>query len=673
MVIPSRVRGVSLFAAAVLFGSGLFQLMPAAADTVAEVQTRLLEGVKYLADDERDGRGVGTEGLDEAAEFVRQQFIDAGLQVKGIAEDGFQSFTMVIGTELDSPNTLVLAGPDGEKLALEYDQDFRTCSFGSSGTLDADIVFVGYGIDAEDEKYREFEAVEVQGKVVLLMRRTPQQSNPHSAFAGAHGGFSRHGDLRTKISNAYGQGAAAVLLVNDPYSSRKSKEDDEKLIAKAKEEAEVARKALAEAEGDETKLAEAQQAVQSAEGRLAEVTERAQETDPDPLIEFGYGGNASDRQMPIFHIKQAVADRLLESALGKSLVEIESEIDQDLKPQSAVLAGWKAEGTASIRQVRADVKNVIGVLEGEGPLADETIVIGAHYDHVGLGGEGSLAPGVEAVHNGADDNASGTAALIELARDLAARTTKLPRRLVFIAFTGEERGLIGSARYVKEPIYPLDKTIAMFNMDMVGRLQDDKLTVFGTGTSPRWEELVKTTGAQQDFQLTLKPDGFGPSDQSSFYGEKIPVLHFFTGNHSDYHRPSDDWEKINVPGMLRVIDMLKDVVVATAENPERPTYLEVARTTQGRSGDSRPYFGSIPDFGTEQEGYPITGVSPGSPAERGGLKSGDVIVELGGQKVGGLEDFDSALRKFSAGDEVVVVVLRNGQRVELKVVLDKPR
>jgi len=669
---PNRIRrrlpwGILSIVAGLLTAGWL----PVFGDAVPEAQTRLLEGVKYLASDDLDGRGVGTDGLDEAAEFVRQAFIDAGLKVGGVADDGFQQFTMTIGTELDSPNALEFTGPDGETIALEYDQDFRTCSFGSSGEFDSEVVFVGYGIDAADKDYQELQDIDVKGKVVLVMRRVPQQGNPHGAFAGPHGGFSRHAELRTKVSNAYGAGAKAVILVNDPYAGRKSKQDDEKLVRRAQTAVSAAQKALDTA--DESKVADAKKKLKDAQSTLAETLQRAKQTDLDPLIEFGYGGSAADRQMPILHVKQSVANRLLQAALGKSLHEIEAAIDKDLKPQSAALSGWKARGSAAVRKVETDVKNVIGVLEGEGPLADETIVIGAHYDHVGLGGEGSLAPGVEAVHNGADDNASGTVALIELAHRFAARQEKPSRRLVFIAFTAEERGLIGSARYVKEPVFPIDNTIAMFNMDMVGRMKNDKLTVFGSGTSQRWNDLLESTGEQQNFKLTLKPDGFGPSDQSSFYAEKIPVLHFFTGNHSDYHRPSDDWDKINVEGMLRVTDMIEDVVDATLDDDQRPDYVEVKRKTTAARGGSRPYFGSIPDFGTEQEGYPITGASPGSPADKGGLKGGDVIVKLGGKKIGNLEDFDSALRGFSAGDEVEVIVKRDGKDVQLKVLLDKPR
>jgi hypothetical protein len=290
-----------------------------------------------------------------------------------------------------------------------------------------------------------------------------------------------------------------------------------------------------------------------------------------------------------------------------------------------------------------------------------------------MGGEGSLAPGSREVHNGADDNASGTAGLLELARRLGEREQKLPRRVVFLAFTGEERGLLGSAHYVKEPLFPLDKTIAMLNMDMIGRLEGDRLTVFGTGTAPVWNDWLDPAAQTTRLQLAKKPEGFGPSDHASFYAKRIPVLHLFTGTHSDYHRPSDDWDKINFAGMMQVIDLVETLVVRTAENPEPPQYVEVqGRASMERDG-ARPYFGSIPDFSSDAEGYAIQGVAPGSPAEVAGIQGGDVIVRLGGSQIGGLDDFDLALRKFSAGQEVEVVVRRGGEEVNLKATLAKPR
>ncbi|HVV99210.1 MAG TPA: M28 family peptidase, partial [Planctomycetaceae bacterium] len=258
-------------------------------------------------------------------------------------------------------------------------------------------------------------------------------------------------------------------------------------------------------------------------------------------------------------------------------------------------------------------------------------------------------------------------------RRFASRKTKLPRRLVFIAFTGEEKGLFGSAEYVKNPVFPLEKTIAMINMDMVGRLQDDKLTIFGTGTSSIWPAMLERLAKQDKFELTMKPEGFGPSDQSSFYAKEIPVLHFFTGNHTDYHRPSDDWEKINISGMNRVADMVEQVVTEVDQAPEKPDYIRVKSASMGPGDGSRPYFGSIPNFGSDKPGYALQAVAPNSPAEKAGLKGGDRIIKMAGKKIDNLEDFDLALRKLQAGETVEVVVARDDKEVTVKVTLDKPR
>ena len=285
---------------------------------------------------------------------------------------------------------------------------------------------------------------------------------------------------------------------------------------------------------------------------------------------------------------------------------------------------------------------------------------------------GSFLPDVKEIHNGADDNASGTAVLVEIAREFATRKQKLPRRLVFIAFTGEERGLLGSSHYTREPVFPLDSTVAMLNMDMVGRLKENKLVVYGTDTAPQFDPLVDKLNDSYKFAITKQPGGFGPSDHAAFYARKIPVLHFFTGSHEDYHRPSDDWEKVNVDGMRRVGGMVADAAMAIAQADGRPEY-QASKSPQIARGGDRPYFGSIPDFTQNQPGYALTGVSSGSPAERAGLQAGDTIVQLGDSKIGNLEDFDSALRKYKAGDRVNVVVKRGEEEVKLQVTLDPPR
>ncbi len=646
-------------------------------ETPGDAKTRLTESLNYLASDELEGRGVGTKGLDVAAEFVSKGFKDAGLNVTVAGGDPFQEFSMTTGAKLGSPNSLKLVGPDGKVIELVIDKDFQVCSFGATGTFNGELVFGGYAIDGKDEKYQDLEGIDVKGKVVVVIRKTPRQGEANGPFPAAHGGQSRHADLRAKISYTFGKGASAILFVNDEASGKK---EIEQAKQRAKDAAEpvvdAAEVLLAVDAANEVAVKEARVKLDEAVKKAKQAREAAAKVETDVLMKFGYAGYNQNAAGPIFHISQVAIDQALKPALKKSLAELEVEIDKDLKPLSAQLTGWKAEGQANVEIVKADVKNVVGVIEGVGPLAEETVVVGAHYDHVGYGGQNSLAPGVKEIHNGADDNGSGTVTLIELARRFATRPEKLKRRLVFIAFTAEESGLIGSERYCKEPLYPLDKTIAMINMDMVGRLKDDKLIIYGTGTSPHWKTQLERLNDTPKFALSLKPEGFGPSDQSSFYARKIPVLHFFTGTHPEYHKPGDDAHLINFDGMIRIADMVEQVVLETVQMDERPVYVEVkgaGNPNSERSGGSRPYFGSIPDLGNDAPGYALSGVSGGSPADKGGVKAGDVIVELSKNKITNLDDFDLALRKFKSGEEVEVVVTRNGERVTLKVTLGQPK
>ena len=651
---------------------GLPSLVLRAEDAPSEVTERLKADIKYLASDELEGRGVGSKGLDLAADYIRDQFARAGLDVKRVDGGAFHKFSMITDTKLGKPNVVKLTGPKGQSIELKLGSDFEVCAFGGSATVTGELVFLGYGIDAKKEHYSDLAGFDVKGKVVIVMRRVPQQAQPDSPFAAPHGGISTHAALRSKVGNAFQAGAAAILFVNDPYTNRqnaiRAHDRARDAVLQAAEEFDAVDA------GDEKKLASAKEKLGVAVRRFRTAKAQAKQDPADPLMKFGYGRGGKPRPTPIVHVTHQAINPALKAALSTDLAGLEKAIDQDLKPRSAVLKGWRAELTTSITTVRTEVKNVVGVLEGKGRRANETIVIGAHYDHVGRGGPGSLAGGSTEVHNGADDNASGTVCLIELARRFAARDKPLPRRLVFIAFTAEERGLIGSARYVNNPVFPLEDTVAMFNMDMVGRLREAKLTVFGTGTAKRFKSQVTKLGKKHQFHLSMKPSGFGPSDHSSFYGKGIPVLHFFTGTHKDYHRPGDDWEKVNLEGTSQVADLVEQIVLETALKKQRPQYVEIKTRARVNRMGSRPYFGSIPDFGRDDvTGYAIQGVAPGSPAAKGGLKGGDVLVQLGSSKIAGLDDFDLALRKFRAGETVRVVVERGGKKLTLEVKLDKPR
>lgn len=319
-------------------------------------------------------------------------------------------------------------------------------------------------------------------------------------------------------------------------------------------------------------------------------------------------------------------------------------------------------------------QNVFAVLPGRDPaMRGQYLVIGAHFDHLGTSTEGAMDPEAKgAVRRGADDNASGTAAVLELARLLAAAPTR--RSIIFANFSGEEEGLLGSAYFVEHSPVPIDSIDAMLNFDMVGRLRNDKLIVYGVATAKELPSLLDSANAPVGLRLTAQGDGFGASDQSSFYAKDVPVLHFFTDLHDDYHRASDVPEHINAGGEARVVIVAERVVREIGDRPERLTFTRaVAAAPVGATREgSDVYLGSIPDMaGGDTPGLKLTGVRAGSPADVGGLKAGDVIVEFDGKPVKDLFEYSNALYAHKPGDEVGIVVLRGGQRVTLHVKLGK--
>ena len=331
---------------------------------------------------------------------------------------------------------------------------------------------------------------------------------------------------------------------------------------------------------------------------------------------------------------------------------------------------------AAIEPVRARVHNVVGYVPGRDPeLRDEVIVVGAHYDHLGLGGSGSLAPDERAPHNGADDNASGTAALLELARYFAANPERRPARsLVFVAFTAEEMGLLGSEHFVSDPPVALERITAMVNFDMVGRLRENSLQIFGTATAEEFPALLDSLSAASGLSLQKTGDGYGPSDQTSFYARGIPVLHLFTGVHSEYHRPDDDWELINEQGLAQVAGFAVELIRAIGDRAEPLSVVEGTRPVARGGGGYGPYLGTIPDFGeVEGGGVRLSGVRPDSPAERAGLQGGDVVIVFGGTEVLNLYDYTYALRARAPGDTVVIKVRRDGRELELNAILERRR
>ncbi|WP_298417601.1 M20/M25/M40 family metallo-hydrolase [uncultured Kordia sp.] len=306
-------------------------------------------------------------------------------------------------------------------------------------------------------------------------------------------------------------------------------------------------------------------------------------------------------------------------------------------------------------------RNVIGFIDNK---AENTIIIGAHYDHLGMGGDGSLHRGDPMVHNGADDNASGVAVMLHLADKLLEGNTK--NNYLFIAFSGEEMGLLGSNYFVKNPTIDITKVNYMINMDMVGRLKKNKnLAIYGIGTSPIWQKTIEEANSEHTFDLKTNTSGVGPSDHTSFYLQDIPVLHLFTGQHVDYHKPSDDFEKLNYEGMLQISDYISRII--SIVNPQG----KIAFTKTVNESDDTPRFkvtlGVIPDYLFDGKGMRIDGISENRPAQKAGLQKGDVVIQLGEHEVMDMKTYMKALSKFENGNKTTVKVNRDGEVIEAEI------
>jgi len=423
--------------------------------------------------------------------------------------------------------------------------------------------------------------------------------------------------------------------------------------------------------------------------------------------------------LPVVAVSRQSAERILKAGgLVNSISELESALremiatsakpgqtgvrDKTLEPK--LLDSVKVTLQVDIVHREVAAANVIGILEGSDPaLKNEAIVIGAHYDHLGRGGAGSLAQREGEVHHGADDNASGTAGVIELARIFSTQRPKPRRTIVFIAFSGEEEGLLGSSYYVNHPAIPLANTVAMINMDMIGRMKDRKLIIGGMGTAPEWTSMIEranlfqgiavnagpganagssgsmplvvgingatvvSSNVSKQFLLTLNQDGFGPSDHSSFYAKQIPVLFFWTGTHPDYHKPSDTSDKINYDDEARVLTMVARVVREIDLSEKRPAYQVAKSDAAGRSTGFRVYLGTIPNYADATDGLLLDGVRDDSPAAHAGLKAGDRIVKMAGRDVRNVYDYTAALGEMKAGQEYEVEIVRGTEPLKLKI------
>lgn len=573
------------------------------------VEGRLRRDVEFLASPECEGRGPGTAGIDKAADYIARQFQKAGL--KPGPKGYFQPFEVFGTAKLAEPNRVRLRGPLGQTIDLRPGRDFEVFGASGSGRVEAAVVFVGYGVSAPRIGYEDYKDVDVAGKIVIALRHTPRWDSEFAPFDGD--AMEEHSLFSTKLALAESLKAAALVVVND--------------------------------------------ASESAEG--------------DKLMNFS-DTRASAGTIPFVHLRRSVLEPMLEAGLGTRLADLERAIDRDLQPRSAVLKGWTATIETRVARPAIPVKNVVGVLEGRGPLAGETVVIGAHYDHLGYGGPSSLAKkGTKSIHHGADDNASGTSALMELARRFASDPKRQGRRLVFIAFSAEEMGLLGSQHYCnREPLFPLAETVAMVNLDMVGRLRPDPksrkdlVLVEGTGTAKGFDELVAKLA--DGFQLNKAASSSPFSDHDSFYKKKIPVLFYWTDKHEDYHKPSDTADRINVTGLRKVTELAEKTVAHLATVPERPEYVFVPSPFKFMAG-KMPRLGIAPTYHAEVKGVLVGGVSEGGPASKAGIKTGDVIVELAGRQVTNLDTYMLILRRQRPDREIDAVVLRDGKSVRLKV------
>ncbi|HEY0078906.1 MAG TPA: M20/M25/M40 family metallo-hydrolase [Pyrinomonadaceae bacterium] len=685
-----RTKFLGLLLTAALFASSATAQQKIAAQGDAPDAARLREHVTRLASNKFEGRRTGTQGAMDAAFYIAVEFARLGLLPGGDEANvrhpqsgaserlrGYvQAFPYVAGVAAGKANSMLLstraaraAGATAttdarpSTLDLRLGEDWMPLGFSANARVEnAPIAFVGYGITSSELSHDDYKETNAQGRIAVAFTGTPDGDNPH-------GRFLRVGQTRFKAAAARDHGARALVLI-----AREENFRDDKL------------------------------------SRLA------------------YDNAGGDAGLPVVAVsRQAAAQMLGLSVVGLSELErslgggsaTERRADATSATSATTATTTKAVGfappegstlilTTDIVRQNAPAYNVVGVLEGSDPkLKDEAILIGAHYDHLGRGGDDSLAGRDGDIHHGADDNASGAAALVELARLFSLERARLRRTVVFVAFGAEEEGLLGSSFYVRHPFVPIERTVAMLNMDMIGRLRDERLIIGGVGTASEWRDwitqanekldlkitdgtegrqtdgdnqrrsmpvvygangqVVATATARQRFTLALNEDGFGPSDHSSFYAQKIPVLFFFTGTHEDYHKPSDTADRLNYEGHARIVAFIREIVRSLDRSQQRPTF-NVARRNeaQARTG-FRVYLGTVPSYAETTDGMKLDGVREDSPASKAGLKAGDRIVRMAGRDVRNVYDYTYALSEMQARQEYEIEVIRGDERLRLKI------
>jgi Zn-dependent M28 family amino/carboxypeptidase len=567
--------------------------------------------VEALASARFEGRLAGSNGERLAGDYLVAQLQQIGAKPLPGQTDFRLPFEFTAGTSDGGSRITVRTSKNRATGGAVFGAaQARALSFSDNGDVTGPLVFAGYGIvvpESQDFGYDSYATLDVKDKIVLVLRYFPEDADQKT-----RGILSRYADLRYKAMAARQHGAKAIIVVTGPRSPNA--------------------------------------------GELAPMT-----------FDTALAGSG----IVAATVTGDVATSLFESAPDKTFADVQKSLDT-ANPHVAGFAIPDVEvtvHTAVVREKRTG-RNIVGYLPATTPttgVAKPWVAVGAHYDHLGHGEAGNtLAEKDDAkkIHFGADDNASGSAAVLAIAATLA----KQPRhRNVLVGFwSGEELGLIGSSAFAAAPPLPLDTLAAYLNFDMVGRMQDNKLTVQAAGTSPAWGRILEQANVVAGFSLTVQDDPYQPTDVSTFNSASVPSLAFFTGVHTDYHKPSDTADKIDYEDLDRVADFAAAIVRRIEDAPDAPQFTKVEQQMQsgaGRAG-ARVFTGTIPDYSTDVKGLLLSGVIGGGPAEAAGLRKGDVIVEIAGQTIANIYDYTYALDVLKIGEPSKVIYVRDGKRQE---------
>ena len=577
----------------------------------AQAPSRTRAHVEALASPRLEGRLTGSAGEGLASDYLVSELRKMGAKALPGQADYRMAFDFTAGTR-DGGSTVAMTAPGGPGTPRTFSSrsEVQALSFSDNGDVTGEVVFAGYGIvvpEGQEFAYDSYATLDVKDKVVLVLRYFPEDAEQKTKAI-----LARYADLRYKALAARQRGAKAMLMVTGPRSPN------------------------------------------------------AGETVP-----MSFDTAIAGSGIVAASISGGVANALFAAAPDKTLQSAQQSLD-DANPHATGFAmpGLTVTVHANVIREKRTGHNVVAYLpatESTASVPKPWVALGAHYDHLGHGEAGNTLAGKEdagKTHFGADDNASGSAAVLAAGAALAAG----PRhRNVLLAFwSGEELGLLGSAAFVARPPVPLDQLAAYLNFDMVGRMQDNKLTVQAVGTSPAWGKIIEQANVLAGFDLQLQADPYQPTDVANFNAASVPCLTFFTGVHADYHRPTDTADKIDYEDLDGVADFAVIILSRVESGQAAPEFTKVDQVLQpggGRAG-VRVFTGTIPDYSSDAKGLLLSGVIGGGPAEQAGLQKGDVIVEIAGQTIANIYDYTYALDVLKIGQPAKVVYVRNGERKE---------